>query len=397
VQQTNDTHRRALVVRNGKLVPIPEGFELMAPRHLWAMARSPIFSPWGKLRMAMERFIPARRDNDDESLESFVVRRFGREALDRLVQPLIGGIYTGDPKTLSLRATVPRFLDMEAKHGSILKALRAAGKAPSSRHAAGAEMDTGARYSLFVSFKEGMGALPAALAGRLGDAVQLGRRAARIERGCDLHVEGRPAWRMTLADGGTLNADGIVLAIAAHAAAPLVQPFDGPLAASLHTIDFASSSIVVLAWRRDQVRHPLDAFGFVVPHIEGRKIIAGSFSHVKFAGRAPADCVLLRAFIGGALQPELAEVEDDELIRIARDELGQLLGITAAPLLVRVRRYPKAMPQYKVGHLRLIESIRDRVARHKGLELAGISYEGVGIPDVIQQAQLAAERLLAAI
>jgi len=423
---TNEQHRRALVVRKGRLVPIPEGFELMAPRNLYAVATSPIFSLRGKLRMWWERFIPARKVNEDESLESFVVRRLGREALDRLVQPLVGGIYTADPKTLSLRATVPRFLDMETQHGSITAAMRkqrhdqkgrGSGSTPlPSREGPGegkahneslttasvttepkslpqplppreGGADTGARYSLFMTLRDGMEVLPRALASKLGDSIRFNARVAAL-------AKHESTWRATLADGETIDADGVILATPADISAQLLQPLDASLAAALGSIEAASTAIVIAAYRREDVKHPLEAFGFVVPHIENRNLIAGSFSHVKYAGRAPAGHVLLRAFVGGAMQPELFNRDDGEIQSLVQREFKSLLGITAPPLFSLVQRWPRSMPQYKVGHVKLVESIRALAAKHAGLELAGSAYDGVGIPDCITSAEHAAARLV---
>ncbi|MEX2212997.1 MAG: protoporphyrinogen oxidase [Phycisphaeraceae bacterium] len=387
--RTNDEHRRAMVVRKGRLVPIPEGFELMAPRNLWAMARSPIFSLAGKFRMWREQFIKARAtsDGDDESLSSFVIRRFGREALDRLVQPLISGIYVADPDTLSVRATVPRFLDMEASHGSIIRAMKAQKRAKTT---AGVEQDAGARYSLFVTLRQGMSVLTQTLAAKLGDRVKLNTRVTGLSR----LLADSPRWRVSLADGSTMDADSVILAVPSYVAADWLRPTDESLAAQLDAIEYASSAIIVLAYRAEQVKHPTNAFGFVVPAIEKRRLIAGSFVHRKYVGRAPEGHVLLRAFVGGALQPEMTNKSDDELTAIAREEFTALLGITGEPLFTRVQRWPRSMPQYKVGHLARVAQLRQHLTQHPGLELAGNAFEGVGIPDCIANGQAAAERVI---
>ncbi len=386
---TNDQHRRALVVRRGRLLPIPEGFELMAPRNLYALARSPIFSLAGKLRMWCEQFIRPRRDGADESLQSFVVRRFGRQALDRLIQPLIGGIYTADPALLSLRATVPRFLDMEAKHGSIIRAIRheKRNQPPSS-----AAKDSGARYSLFMTLRDGMETLPQTLGAALRDAIRLDTAATAIERGVDGQT-----WRVHLSDGSSLDADAILFATPTPVTARLLAPLDEPVSQAIGSITSASSALVVLAYRREQVKHPLDAFGFVVPAIENRSIIAGSFSHVKYAGRAPQDCVLLRAFIGGATQERMMAQSDGQMIDSVQREFGELLGVTGAPLVALVQRWPGSMPQYQVGHVDLVASIRAKLAGNPalaGLAVAGSAYDGVGIPDCITSGEQQATRLM---
>ena len=387
--RTNDEHRRALVVRKGRLVPIPEGFELMAPRNMWAMARSPIFSLAAKFRMWREQFIKGRawNEDDDESLTSFVTRRFGRQALERLVQPLIAGIYVADPDTLSVRATVPRFIEMERSHGSIIRAMKAQKKAKAT---AGVEKDSGARYSLFMALRQGMSVLPRTLAAKLGDRLKLNAPVTGLSR----LLPDSPRWRVSLANGSAMDADSVIVAVPSYVAAGWLRPTDDTLAAQLDTIEYASSAIVVMALRSDQVRHPTNGFGFVVPSIERRSIIAGSFVHRKYAGRVPEGHVLLRAFIGGALQPELMSKSDEELISIARQELGDLLGLTGDPSFVRVQRWDRSMPQYKVGHLSRVKAIRQRTVAHPGLELAGNAFEGVGIPDCIASAEAAAERVV---
>lgn len=420
---TNDEHRRAMVVRRGRLVPIPEGFELMMPRRLWPVLTSPIFSPLGKLRMICEPFIPRRRggngEADDESLASFVTRRLGREALDRLVQPLVGGIYTADPQTLSVRATVPRFLEWEQQHGSLALAARAqrrqriekerrereresqgneSGAASKLPRADGEDADggtgetraTGARYSLFVALREGMQTLTEALAHKLGERITTNARVQAIQAG-----NGDSAWRILMNDGEHLDADGVIAAPPSYHAADWLRGFDGELSTMLSQIEYASSAVVVFGFERSQVGHPLDAFGFVAPATEGRAIIAGAFSSVKYAGRAPADGVVLRAFLGGATQTDALAGDDEALIATARRELGDLLDITGEPRFAELRRYDRAMPQYKVGHLSRVAAIRERCAAHRGLELAGNAYDGVGIPDCIASAEQAADRLLA--
>ena len=389
---TNAKHRRAMVVRRGKLMPIPEGFELMAPRNLYALARSPIFSWRGKLRMGMEQFIKAKRDVEDESLESFVVRRFGREALDRLIQPLIGGIYTADPSKLSLRATVPRFLDMEAQHGSIIAAMRHEKK---QRAKAVKASDAGARYSLFMTLRDGMQRLPDRLVELLGDRIVTQRRVASIET-IRATEESQTRYRLQFAEGSHEEVDAVIVAAPAQAAAGVLHSLDAKLADELSSIEAASSAIVLAGYRRDQVAHALDAFGFVVPSMEKRSIIAGSFSHVKYDGRAPKDHVLLRAFVGGAMQAALLEQSDDELIAQVQREFEELLGVKGQAMFMQVQRWPRSMPQYHVGHVKKVAAIRQFASQHHGLALAGSSYDGVGIPDCITSAAAAALRVMAA-
>jgi protoporphyrinogen/coproporphyrinogen III oxidase len=407
---TDAQHRRSFVVREGRLLPVPEGFVLLAPNRLMPILTTPILSVRGKLRMLMDLIIPRRRtvekegslvrmlmdlliplrtDEAEESLASFVKRRLGREALERLVQPLVAGIYTADPNELSLKATLPQFVAMEREHRSLIwAALRQAKATRAAERNA-----SGARYGLFVTLADGMDTLPRALAASLPPGtVRTSTAVRRISR----PDPGAP-WRVELLDGPPIDAGAVVVTTEAHAAARLLDGFDGELALHLRSIPYASSAVVNIAYRRDQIAHPLDGFGAVVPALEGRSILAVSFLSVKFPGRAPAGTVLLRAFVGGALQPELFEKDDASIASLVRADLADLLGARGEPMLVDVARHSRAMPQYTLGHLERVAKIRERAARHTRLALAGNAYDGVGIPDCIRSGQEAAEATLAAL
>lgn len=383
---TDDRHRRSFVVRKGKLVPVPEGFVLMAPQRLGPLLTSPILSWRGKLRMLMDLALPRRRDDADESLASFARRRLGREALDRLVQPLVGGIYTADPEELSLRAALPQFPKMEHEHRSLILAAMRQGRA-ARQEGRGA---SGARYSLFQTLAGGMDTLPETLARALPRGAI--RRSTPVRRVARQSPEG--TWRVELLDGPPLEARAVILAVEAHAAARLIDGEAPDLALDLRSIPYASSAIVQLGYPRDRVSHPLDGFGLVVPAVEGREILAVSFTSVKFPGRAPEGTVLLRVFIGGALQAHLFDREDEELAALARREVGELLGISGDPLICRVARHARAMPQYTLGHLDRVASIRRREASQPGLILAGNAFSGVGVPDCVRSGQEAAEQAI---
>jgi len=391
---TQPDHRRALVVRKGRLVPIPEGFLLMAPQQIWPIICSPIFSWRGKLRMAMERFVgPAggpdhsHAEDADESLASFTIRRFGREALDRIVQPLVGGIYTADPEILSMRATLPQFLDMEKQYGSVTRGIR-----QSSRR--GDQNQTAARYSLFVSFKQGMGTLLDRLTERIGQQrIKLGTRATKLSPIAAIDQQ-PPRWNISTQEGDDLEADGVIVALRCPQAAAILNETDSDLAAKLSEIEYSSSAVVHFAYKRDQIAHPLDAFGFVIPHIEGRNIIAGSISSVKYAGRAPQGHVLLRAFLGGTMQAEILGRDDQGLTAAAQTDIHELLGITGEPLWTLPARWPDSMPQYSVGQLQRADQIQHAAGKHPGICLIGNGYGGVGIPDCVHAAEQAAEQTL---
>ena len=379
---TDDRFRRVFVWFGKRLHPVPDGFQLLAPTRLTPFVTSSLFSWPGKLRMALDVILP-RGGGGDESLGAFVRRRLGREALERIAQPLVAGIYTADPDELSLLATMPRFVELERRERSLIVGLwKASRKAP-------AASTSGARWSLFVSLAGGMGELIAALASRLpSDAVRLKHRVGGTER---RGVQ----WRVTTEEAGAIDADAVIVATETHAASRLLRYVDPPLATLLEMIPYASSATVSLGYRRADVAHPLDGFGFVVPRAEHRDLLACTFSSVKYPGRAPERHVLIRCFVGGALNAAALERSDDEIVERVRRELGEALGITAAPMLTRVARHPASMPQYAVGHVTTVETIERRLAAIPGLLLAGGGYRGVGIADCVRSGEAAADAAFA--
>jgi protoporphyrinogen/coproporphyrinogen III oxidase len=386
---TQEQFRKTLVVRRGRLVPIPEGFSLMAPTWMGPVWRSELFSPWGKLRIAMEPWISKRDSDGDESMAAFVTRRLGREVLERVAQPLAGGIYTADPSTLSIEATLPRFVEMEQKHGSLIRGLRAAAADRINGQARGT---SGARWSLFLSFREGMGKLVETIAARLARSIRYKAQVREIAR----MPEGRDArWVVRCSDGSSIEADAVICTAPAYASAGMIEGVAPIVAAKLGEFSYASAATVNLAYRMTDFGHPPDSFGFVVPIIEGRKIIAGSFSSLKFAGRAPAGMMLARVFIGGALQRGMMELDDAEMVAAAREEFRDLFGVTGQPLGTYVRRWPESMPQYLVGHRGRVSEIEKEAAQLDNFVLAGAYLRGVGIPDCIAGGENAADTVLA--
>ncbi len=381
--RTDDRFRRTFVVFRGRLHPLPDGFQLLAPTRFGPFIRTGLFSWPGKLRMALDLVLPRGAD-PDESLGAFVRRRLGREALERVAQPLVAGIYTADPDVLSLAATMPRFLELERRERSlILGLMRVTRRAPAET--AGA---SGARWSLFVTFAEGMEEMIRALQARIAPgAFRLKERVTAVTR-----EGGR--WRITTAEGQAADADAVIIASEAHQAARMLRYAHPALALLLEDIPYASSATVTLAWRRADIPHPLDGFGFVVPQIERRPIIACTFSSVKYPARAPEGGALLRVFMGGALNEGVLEGGDETLVRVARAELAELLGVRAEPLWARVGRYPRAMPQYHVGHLARVDAIEGCLRQLPGLELVGGAYRGVGIADCVRSGEDAVARIL---
>jgi oxygen-dependent protoporphyrinogen oxidase len=387
--RTNESRRRAFVVRNGKLLPVPEGFFLMSPRKLLPMLRSPLLSIAGKLRLLAEPLIPrgpiALAHNDlaaDESVASFVRRRLGREVFERFVEPLVAGIYTADPEKLSMAATMPRFVEFERQYSSLLRATL--GQSSSDKST------SGARYGLFLTPKRGLQSLVKRLADRLpADAIHLNTNITRINR-----ESGK--WQLAFNPQSEIrnpksSFDAIIIALPAYCAARLLDSTNSQLASELDSIGYAGCAVVSLGFHRSQIDHPLDGFGFVVPQSEPLRIIAGSFASLKYPGRAPRNDVLIRTFIGGALHPEFLDLPDGDLRRIAQDELGELLRITGMPTTADIARWPRSMPQYHVGHLARVARIEQLVGSYPTLALAGNAYRGVGIPQCIASGEAAAE------
>lgn len=381
--RTRESQRRASVVRRGKLAPVPLGFQLLAPSRLWPVVRSPLLSWRGKLRLLCEPLIRRRRDTTDESLASFARRRLGREAFERIVQPLVAGIYTADAERLSMAAALPRFVETERQSGSLVRA------AWQSRNRDGADA-AGARYGLFVAPRDGMSSLVEALWRRLDQhGVERGGRVNELAR-----VGER--WEVKAGDQSE-SLDAVILALPAHAAAELLRRVSAELSGGLAEIPYAGSAIVVAAYDRRQIDGELDGFGFVVPAMERRPILAASYSSGKFDGRAPAGRVLIRVFLGGAEHPEQLDLDDAALVELAQANLAELLGVRGAAELTRVVRWPLSMPQYHVGHLGLVDRIERLAAAWPSLALAGNAYHGVGVPNCIHSGEQAAERILATI
>ena len=392
--QTNPKFRQTFVVHRGRLAKLPDGFLMMAPTRLWPLALTPILSPWGKLRAALEYFIPPRRGDGDESMAGFVRRRLGKEAFDRLVEPLVSAVYAADLEKLSVEATLARFRDMERQYGSLVRAMRremaARRRQQKNKNSCGKNRagESGARYSMFVTLRDGLTRLVDVLAERLPqDAARLNSTVATIEQS--------PNGGWTITYDGPLGKqaetfDAVVLATPSHVSAQLLRPIDVQLADELAKIEHSGTAIVSLAFDRRQVGHPLDGMGAVVPAVENSPILACSFSSQKYTHRSPGEDVVLRVFVGGARAPQMAEMPDELLLPIVLDELTKLLKIKGEPKYTLIAHWPRTMPQYHVGHKDLVASIESRVDRLPGLELAGNAYHGVGIPDCIHTGETAA-------
>ncbi len=384
IRSTKSDNRKVFVAKRGKLIPLPEGFYLIAPTDMGALASTPLFSLPGKLRMASEIFVAKRADGGDESVASFIRRRFGREALERVGQPMVAGIHSGDPERLSLSSTMPKFSELERRHGSVIRGLL---KSSSENKVSS---DTrGPRYSLFLSFDAGMQTLTDALAKSFPAGV------LRPDSPVSLGKHGDGRWTVARAGEAPEIFDAVCLALGAKRASSLLRPVDAALADELGRLRFESVATLNFAFKRPQISHPMDGFGLVVPAVEKRSFIACTFASQKFEGRAPEGHVLVRAFAGGAYGKEFFGREDGDLRDAVLADLQALLGISGRPVIERLARYPESLPQYEVGHDAWLSRVGQALSKHAGLFLTGSSYRGTGITACVHDAQLQADAIAA--
>lgn len=379
--ETRNKYRRTFVASGSSLQILPPQFVLLAPADPLPVLFGDFLSLRGKLRLMLEAFIPGRQSTDDESVASFVRRRLGREILERVAQPMMGGIYMADVEELSLAATFPQFPELERKYRSVIKGLNI------QRHAAQQAPTAGERWSLFVSFDEGMQVLV--------DTLEESLRSTRILLGKEVRrVDNEQGWSVLCDDGEVLRADAVMVTTPAPVTAALLSERFAALRSELEQIPTTPSLTVSLAYREADVGPVPAGFGFVVPRTEGKKLWACTFVHQKYPFRAPWATVSLRAFYGGRQDRDLLELDDSELVQLAIREIRTWIPLRGNPILTHVQRHPRGMPLYRVGHLDRVARIEEIVARLPGLALAGNSYRGVGIPDCIQSAQRAVLKTL---
>lgn len=385
---TNDHTRKTYVLHRAHLKPLPDGVQLIVPTRFMPFVQSTLISPAGKLRMGMDYFIPARQDDGDETLADFIRRRLGDEALDKIAEPLMSGIYNAEAERQSVLATFPRFRELEKKHGSLIKGMLAS--RTSGAHAAASGAGNGARpLSVFMSLRYGTQQLVEGLTAQLGGALRPGVGAAAIEPAA------AGGYRLTLTDGSALDADLVILAAPTYVGADLLQAIAPDAAAGLRSIRYVSTGTVSLAYRRSELSHPLNGFGVVIPRSERRPINAITWSSTKFNHRAPDGYALIRVFFGGSRNPQMMEKDDQALLDIVQGELRALMGINATPIFTRIYRWHLSNPQYDVGHLERVAAIE--AALPPNIVVTGSPYRGVGIPDCVHQGEQAAERALRAI
>lgn len=378
---SNDAARKTYILVNGKLVVIPDGLMFLVPTKILPTGASPLFSLKTKLRMAQEMFFPPRPAGHDESVASFVERHYGREMVDRLADPLLSGIYGGEAANLSVRAVLPRFAEMERAHGSLGRAMLAARKkmAQASSHKPPAP--------LFTSLKNGMQQLSEAVFARLDPHSIFTNAPVQA-----LQPEGE-SWIVS-AGLKSDEFDAVILAVPAHSAATLLRMCAPELAAELAAIEYTSSITVGLGYDQAARQSLPPGFGFLVPRSEEKRLLAATFVHNKFPHRAPQDRALLRCFFAGRNAATLWDLTDLEIVDVVRNELRQILNLTADPLFARVYKWKSAMAQYAVGHLDRLDRIERLRQQLPGIALAGNAYRGIGVPDCVRSGREAVAQVL---
>jgi oxygen-dependent protoporphyrinogen oxidase len=385
---TNETGKKACVLYKGRMHDLPEGLLSFVPRQLKPFLRSGLLTWTGLIRMGLEIAVPPGPSTGDESLAGFLRRRFGAQAYERLLEPLMAGIYAGDAGQMSLRATFPRFFELEQQHGSVVRGMMEAKKIASPASSGQP------RRTMFVSLKNGLGDLVTALTQRLteqGVELRLGKRVEAIR--VRSHELGRWMYDLILQDQSALSAESVVLATPAYVSADLLRPLTPIAGGVLDLIPYASTATIAMAFPRAMMS-VIEGFGFIVPRAEQRDLIAATWTSLKWPHRAPADQLLVRCYVGGVGREDILQFDDAALTAKVRTELAALCGIRAEPSYTEVNRWWKAMPQYTLGHLERLAQLDLAVSRYPGLVLTGAGYRGVGIPDCIRDGGVAAERVV---
>lgn len=374
---SNDHRRVTYVWKNGRLVPLPDGLMLMVPTRIMPMVASRLLG-WGtKIRMGLEYFRKPSASPEDRSVAEFIGERYGEEAVDYLAEPLLAGVYGGDPVKLSVTSVLGRFVELDKKYGSLTRGVLAERKMAKR---------SGGSQPLFQTLRGGLGELVKALFSAIGDRMQV------IEGAAEAVTRGPGGFRVTV-NGQPIEAGHVVLACQAYRSASLVRTLDPKLVELLDAIPYNSSITLALGYDRTALGHPLNGFGFLVPKRERRRVVACTWVGTKFMHRVPEDKAVLRCFLGGG-DEAVVEQSDEALVSSVREELRDIMGVTAEPVFAQVSRWPRSMAQYTVGHQSRVEQIEARLRDVPGLHLAGNAYYGIGIPDCIRSGKVAAERIL---
>lgn len=373
---SNDHQRVTFVWKRGRLVPLPDGLMLMIPTRIMPMVETRLLG-WGtKLRMGLEWFHRPGGEQKDESVAEFVERHYGAEAVDYLAEPLLSGVYGGDPSRLSVLSVLPRFVELEKKYGSLTKGVLHARKQAAAQ---------AKKQPLFQTLKGGLGQLTAAMQAAARPAPEvLHGSAEAIERNGG-------GWRVRL-NGEWLEAENVVLACQAYEAGAVIGDADGELAALLNGVAYSNSITISFGYEKAGFAHPLNGFGFLVPKRERRTLVACTWVATKFSHRVPDDMAVLRCFLGGEDGSVLAKT-DEALVAAVQDDLRTIMGVTEMPVFTRIARWPRSMAQYTVGHTGRVAQIESRARALPGLHLAGNAYQGIGIPDCIRMGKQAAEQI----
>jgi oxygen-dependent protoporphyrinogen oxidase len=374
---SNDSQRKTYILVNGKLIAMPDGLAFMIPTKMLPAALSPLFSWHTKLRIAREWFHPRLEVKNDESVASFVERHYGKEMVDRLADPLLSGVYGGDAGRLGVKAVLPRFAEMQERHGSL-------GKATIKSRGQAIGKDT---RPIFTSLKDGMQQLVDSIVLRIPASYVHSNAPIKLVRPVD------DGWRVSWKEN-TDQFDSVILAVPAYVAAESLDGSAANLASELRGIQYSSSVTVALGFDQ-KVRARLPAgFGYLVPRVEGKRVLAVTFVHNKFPHRAPEDRALLRCFLGGSRDESVLKLSDNEIMQIVAKELREILGIETEPRFARVYKWRGAMAQYNVGHLERLQRIEILRRQVPGLFLAGNAYRGIGVPDCVRAGQQAAREAL---
>ncbi len=387
---SNDAERRTHILLNGRLVPLPDGLMFMVPTDFTAAFFSRLFSWSTKLRFIREWFFRPSPDSPESTAAELIERHYGREMVERVADPLLAGVYGGGADELSATSVLSRFAEIEARQGSLGRAMVAARKLqshPTKKETAGPPSSAVPTRSLFTSLKNGMKTMTDAM------VVQIPESARRLSTRVEAVKPEFGKW-LVVSSGRTEEFDAVIIAAPAYAAAELLGSEIPQLSTDLEQITYSSSVTVALAYD-DETRASLPpGFGFLVPRAEGKRILACTFVHSKFPYRAPQDQALIRCFLGGSRDPQVLQLPDTEIIDMVRREFQEILGITAEPKFVKIYKWPRAMAQYSLGHKGRVERIRKIISSAPGLALAGNAYGGIGIPDCVRSGSEAASKVM---